>query len=115
MAFTSVSFTYRNLCSPIQAACQVASLTIYIARAADSLAADLQPEEPMPRASVSQTVKVTLAPADIERAEALSRWLMTQPDLAPTGYASRSAVLREAMRRGLDSLERLQRKSERSE
>lgn len=69
----------------------------------------------MTRESISQTVKVTLAPADVDRAEALTRWMMTQPDLSPTGYASRSAVLREAVRRGLDSLERLQRKSERGE
>ena len=47
---------------------------------------------------------------ELERADALVEWAAAQPELAPTGNASRSTVLREAIRRGLASLERQQAK-----
>lgn len=51
---------------------------------------------------------------ELERADALVEWATTQPELAPTGYASRSAVIREAIRRGLDSLERQRARDEKA-
>ena len=57
-------------------------------------------------ATGSKIVKVQLPKRDIDRAESLAEWMAGQPDLSPTGTASRSAVLREAVRRGLVSIER---------
>ncbi len=59
----------------------------------------------MPKAAVKELM-LRLPLPESERADELAEWVATQPDLAPTGYASRSSVLREAIRRGLDSLER---------
>lgn len=44
--------------------------------------------------------------AELDRADTLTEWASNQPEIAPTGTATRSHVIREAIRRGLDSLER---------
>lgn len=54
---------------------------------------------------------VLLTQLEIDRAESLTDWAAKKSEIAPTGNAKRSHVLREAIRRGLDSLER-QRKRE---
>lgn len=66
-------------------------------------------------ATGSQIIKVQLTTRDIERAESLTDWAAKQPDLSPTGSASRSSVLREAIRRGLASMEREKAREQKAE
>jgi len=54
-----------------------------------------------------------LAPALLERAEALVEWVATQPDLAPTGRGTRADVLRAAVALGLAELDRRRSKDAR--
>lgn len=60
-------------------------------------------------------VKVQLSTREVDRAESLTGWAERQPLIAPTGHANRSTVLREAIRRGLDSLEREQAREQKAE
>ncbi len=53
-----------------------------------------------------QIIKVQLSAIEVARAESLREWAANQVSICPTGTASRTAVLREAVRRGLDSIER---------
>ena len=52
--------------------------------------------------------------AELERADTLTEWASLQADIAPTGTATRSHVIREAIRRGLASLERQRARDEKA-
>jgi hypothetical protein len=54
----------------------------------------------------ARTVTMPLAADLLDRAEALRGYVRTRTDYAPTGHATRAAVLRLALARGLDALER---------
>ena len=56
-----------------------------------------------------------LSVAEIDRAESLTGWAAQQANISPTGHASRSTVLREAIRRGLDSMAREKAREQKAE
>lgn len=59
------------------------------------------------RQDVNKTVvRVDVSPETFKRADALRAWMDTKPALSPTGYTARAQVWREAIARGLASLER---------
>jgi hypothetical protein len=53
-----------------------------------------------------RTLTIPLSPELLERSEALCDYVRTRPDYAPTGHATRAAVIRLALAKGLDVLER---------
>jgi hypothetical protein len=53
-----------------------------------------------------RTITMPIAGEILARAEALRAWLGARVDLSPTGHATRAAVIRLAIYRGLEVLER---------
>lgn len=51
-------------------------------------------------------IRVDVSPETVDRADGLREWMATKPALSPTGYTARAQVWREAIKRGLASLER---------
>ena len=58
--------------------------------------------------SVPVTIRIPIAMA--EKADGLLPWAATQPDVSPTGNATRTELLRVAMHLGLESLTRRERR-----
>ena len=58
-------------------------------------------------------VHLMVSKTEVRRADDLVEWAAAVPEIAPTGTATRSHVMREALRIGLDSLQRRKDRDER--
>jgi hypothetical protein len=63
------------------------------------------------RTTNTVAVNIRIPVALAEKADRLLPWAATQPDVSPTGHATRTELLRVAMVLGMDALVRRERRS----
>lgn len=66
----------------------------------------------MVSAMANTTTTLRISEDLLSRADELVSWASTRPDLAPTGNATRATIMRAAILRGLESLERERKRTD---